>query len=132
VGAPSAGASTAGLRATGEIRGVRTGLLSNSLGTDPYDACAVWGLADYFDAIVVSGEVGLRKPDPEIFQLAITRLGVPAVATVFVDDMDHNLDPARDVGLKVVHHKDAERTVAELDRLFADALGRQAESVRRA
>jgi putative hydrolase of the HAD superfamily len=109
--------------------GVKTGLLSNSLGTEPYNASAVWGLGDYFDTMVVSGEVGLRKPDPEIFELAVKRLGVPAEATVFVDDMDHNLEPARAVGLIVVHHTDADRTVTELERLFADALSPAGDSV---
>jgi putative hydrolase of the HAD superfamily len=109
--------------------GVNTGLLSNSLGTDPYNACAIWGLGDYFDTMVVSGEVGLRKPDPEIFELAVKRLGVPAEATVFVDDMDHNLEPARVLGLTVVHHTDVERTVTELERLFAHALNASGERV---
>lgn len=102
--------------------GIRTALLSNSLGTDPYNACVVWGLVDHFDAMVVSGEVGLRKPDREIFQLAVTRLRVPPEASVFVDDMEHNLEPARAIGLTVVHHIDVERTVAELERLFGDAV----------
>lgn len=100
--------------------GIKAGLLSNSLGTNPYNPCVVWGLADEFDTLVISGEVGLRKPEPEIFRLAVTKIGVPAEVCVFVDDMEHNLKPAREAGLTVVHHTEAGKTVAELERLFAD------------
>jgi FMN phosphatase YigB (HAD superfamily) len=48
---------------------------------------------------------------------------------VFVDDMEHNLGPARAVGLTVVHHRDAPTTVAELGRLFAEALSPREERV---
>ena len=58
-----------------------------------------------FDDIVVSAEVGMAKPRPEIFQLAASRLGVPPEACVFVDDWDQNVDAARAVGMQAVLHR---------------------------
>ncbi|MBJ7597729.1 MAG: HAD-IA family hydrolase [Candidatus Dormibacteraeota bacterium] len=111
--------------------GIKAGLLSNSLGTEPYNACVAWNLVDEFDSLVISGEVGLRKPDPEIFELAVKRLAVPAEACVFVDDMEHNLGPAREAGLTVVRHTEASKTIAELERLFGNVLNSQQETVPR-
>ena len=55
--------------------------------------------------ILVSAEVGMAKPRPEIFQLAASRLGVPPEACVFVDDWDQNVDAARAVGMQAVLHR---------------------------
>jgi epoxide hydrolase-like predicted phosphatase len=96
--------------------GVRTALLSNS-----------WGAADYpldllrelFDALVLSGEVALRKPDPEIYRLAARELGLEPRDCVFVDDLPHNLEPAAKLGMATVHHTDPAHTAAELTRLFS-------------
>ena len=54
---------------------------------------------ELFDAWVISGEVGLRKPDPAIYELAAERLGLPPEACVFVDDLPGNLKPARALGM---------------------------------
>jgi putative hydrolase of the HAD superfamily len=95
--------------------GVRTGLLSNSWGTRRYPRAR---LTELFDAVTISGEVALRKPAPEIYGLAVRRLGVPADATVFVDDLPHNLEPAAALGMATVHHVDPETTIAELEKLL--------------
>ena len=58
-----------------------------------------------FDDIVVSAEVGMAKPEPEIFRLAADRLGLPPRACVFVDDWDQNVDAARDIGMAAVLHR---------------------------
>jgi putative hydrolase of the HAD superfamily len=58
-----------------------------------------------FDDIVVSAEVGLAKPQPEIFQLAAERLGLPPAACVFVDDWDKNVEAAQAVGMQAVLHR---------------------------
>jgi HAD superfamily hydrolase (TIGR01509 family) len=63
------------------------------------------GLDSYFDDIVVSAEVGMAKPRPEIFRLAADRLGLPPEACVFVDDWDKNVDAARGVGMQAVLHR---------------------------
>ncbi len=99
--------------------GVRTGVLTNSLGLAPYNPYAPWRLAERFDVLVISEEVGMRKPDPGIFAVALDRLGVPGEACVFVDDMAHNLPPARALGMTTLHLTDPKQTVAQLERLFA-------------
>lgn len=94
--------------------GLRTALLSNSWGGD-YDRGAWDGL---FDAVVISGEVGLRKPDPEIFLLTARRLGLRPPQCVFVDDLAINVRGAAAVGMVGVHHTDLRSTVDELEALF--------------
>jgi putative hydrolase of the HAD superfamily len=68
---------------------------------------------------VISSEVGLRKPDPAIYELAAARLGLPAEACVFVDDLPGNLKPARTLGMATVLHRgDARSTLAEVRALL--------------
>lgn len=95
-------------------QGLRTALLSNSWGGD-YDRGDWAGL---FDAVVISGEVGLRKPDPEIFLLTARRIGLRPQQCVFVDDLAVNVRGAGAVGMIGVHHTDVESTVDELEALF--------------
>jgi putative hydrolase of the HAD superfamily len=97
--------------------GIRTGLLSNSWGDAlAYDDAL---LEELFDAWVISGEVGLRKPDPAIYELAAERLGLPPAACVFVDDLPGNLKPARALGMATVLHRgDAAATLAEVRELL--------------
>jgi epoxide hydrolase-like predicted phosphatase len=92
--------------------GVRVGLLSNSWGLSAYP----WEqLASHFDVRIISGEVGLRKPDPAIYQLALDRLEVAAERTAFVDDLPHNVEVAEELGMfGVVHDGDADATVTRL------------------
>ena len=96
--------------------GVRTALLSNSWGDAlAYDEAL---LDELFDAWVISSRVGLRKPDPAIYELAAERLGLPPAACVFVDDLPGNLKPARAIGMATVLHRDAETTLAEVRGLL--------------
>ena len=92
--------------------GIRTGLVSNSWGEEGYDRTR---FAELFDAVVISGEIGIRKPAPEIYSLAAERLGRPPERCVFVDDLAGNLKPAREIGMATVLHRDAETTLAELE-----------------
>jgi putative hydrolase of the HAD superfamily len=98
--------------------GVRTGVLSNSLGLHPYNPYLEWGLADHFDAVVISGETGLRKPDPAIYRLAADRLGLPCEACVFVDDLGQNLEPARALGMTTIRKTSAAQLIGELECLL--------------
>lgn len=104
--------------------GVRVGVLSNSWGSEPFDPYAPWELERNFDAVVVSDKVGLRKPDPAIFALAIERVGSPAEQCLFVDDIAVYLEPARAMGMGVLHHTSVDRTLTELERLFEVSLQR--------
>lgn len=99
--------------------GVRTALLSNSWGHGRYDRSQFPVL---FDGAVISGEVGVRKPDPAIYVMAADAVGLAPAACVFVDDLPGNLKPAADLGMATVHHTDAVATVAELERLLGVAL----------
>jgi putative hydrolase of the HAD superfamily len=99
--------------------GIRTGLVSNSWGTRRYDHQQ---LAKLFDAIVISGEVGIRKPSPEIYELGVERIGLAAEQCVFVDDLPFNLAPAATLGMRTVHHVSPEDTIPELEQLFGVAL----------
>jgi epoxide hydrolase-like predicted phosphatase len=100
--------------------GVRTGMLSNSWGDDRYDRGL---LAELFDGWVISGEVGIRKPDPAIYELAAERIGLPPEACVYVDDLPGNLKPARAMGMAtVVHRGDAAATLGEVGELLGVSL----------
>lgn len=94
--------------------GARTALLSNSWGLDyPRED---W--PQLFDCTVISGEVGLRKPDPAIYELTARQLGVEPGQCVMVDDLAPNVRGAVAVGMVGVLHRSVEETVAELEVLF--------------
>jgi len=95
--------------------GIRTGLLSNSWGAGRYDRGR---FGELFDGVVISGEVGLRKPDPAIYALGARSIGVEPDACVFVDDFPHNLEPARTLGMATVHHTDPAQTAVALEALL--------------
>jgi putative hydrolase of the HAD superfamily len=108
------------LKVAREVRaaGVRTAVLSNSLGREPYDPYASYDLGKNFDVAVFSDEHGIRKPDPAIFKLTLDRLGVPAQSCVFADDTEENLIPAQMLGMTVIHSLDEQETAAQLRQLF--------------
>jgi putative hydrolase of the HAD superfamily len=105
-----------GVRAV-RASGIRTGLLSNSWGDAlAYDDAL---LDELFDSWVISSQVGLRKPDPAIYELVAERLGLPPAVCVFVDDLPGNLKPARALGMATVLHRgDAQATLAEVRALL--------------
>ena len=107
--------------------GIRVGVITNSWGTAPYDPYAAYQLHPRFDAVVISSQVGLRKPEPAIYRLAADELAVPLGRIVFVDDIAANLQPAHELGMAVIHHVDPARTVRELERLLglSDRLSRR-------
>jgi putative hydrolase of the HAD superfamily len=95
--------------------GIPTGLISNSWGTGIYDRAPL----EMFDAAVISGEVGLHKPQPEIYRLGAERIGVPASECVFVDDLRENVAGAEAVGMTALLHREPEETVRALGELFS-------------
>jgi putative hydrolase of the HAD superfamily len=100
--------------------GVRTGLVSNSWGQERYDRAS---FPELFDAVVISGEVGLRKPEPEIYRYAAEQLDLAPEQCVFVDDMSHNVIGAQAVGMVAIHHTSYDETLRELQNLFGIDLG---------
>ena len=95
--------------------GIHTGLVSNSWSTSHYDRDM---LAELFDAAVISAEVGLHKPQPEIYALASQRLGVEPEQCVFVDDLRENCAGAEAVGMTAILHRDVPETIARLQELL--------------
>lgn len=95
--------------------GIRTGLVSNSWGTRRYPRDL---LDELFDGVVISADIGIRKPSPEIYALGAERIGLEPRACVFVDDLPFNLVPAAELGMATVHHQRTEETVLGLERLL--------------
>ena len=76
-------------------------------------------LDELFHHVIDSSEVGLRKPDPKIFELTLERLGVPAESAVFLDDYAGNVEAARRIGIRGVLVTDAYGdALAELARVL--------------
>jgi epoxide hydrolase-like predicted phosphatase len=110
------------VEAVRELRqaGVLTGLISNSWSTAHYDRKL---LAELFDTVVISAEVRLHKPQPEIYRLAAERLGVDPERCLFVDDLKENCEGAEAVGMTAIRHRDAPETIAELRELTGVPVG---------
>ena len=95
--------------------GFRTALLSNSWGCDEYPRADFPGL---FDAVVISGECGMRKPEQAIFLHAAQSLGLEPEQCVFIDDIEANVAAAAACGMTGVHHTEATQTVVALRDLL--------------
>jgi putative hydrolase of the HAD superfamily len=98
-------------------RGVRTALLSNSWGPTGYPR---EDFPHLFDAVVISGEVGMRKPEPRIFRHAAELLDLEPEHCVFVDDLEANVTAAVGCGMTGVHHTAPALTQQRLTELFAN------------
>ncbi|MCB0875375.1 MAG: HAD family phosphatase [Solirubrobacterales bacterium] len=98
--------------------GIRTGLISNSWGTGIYERAPL----RIFDATVISGDVGLHKPQPEIYELGAERIGVDPSGCVFVDDLRENVAGAEAVGMTAILHREPAGTIQELERLLGVAI----------
>jgi putative hydrolase of the HAD superfamily len=73
---------------------------------------------ELFELVVDSAFVGMRKPDAAIYELTLERLRLPAAACAFVDDLEVNVDAARELGLHGVHFRDTDQAIGELDALL--------------
>jgi putative hydrolase of the HAD superfamily len=100
-------------------QGFTTALLSNSwgLGLYPHDR-----FEEMFDVVIISGEVGLRKPDPKIYQLTTERLGLAGERCIFVDDHKGHLVAARETGMTTVLHRTPDETIPKLEELLGAPL----------
>jgi epoxide hydrolase-like predicted phosphatase len=99
--------------------GIRTGLISNSMGAGRYDRER---FPELFDGVVISGDVGLHKPQPEIFLLGCEKVGLDPAECVFVDDLKENCAGAEAVGMTAVLHRGADTTIPEVERLLGVTL----------
>lgn len=74
---------------------------------------------EIFSIVVDSAFVGLRKPEPEIYALTLERLGVPAQAALFVDDIELNCDGAREAGMRTVWFRSTDQAIEEIEQALA-------------
>jgi putative hydrolase of the HAD superfamily len=99
--------------------GYRMGLLTNNVREWEPRWRAMLPVDELFDVVVDSAWVGLRKPDPAIYELTCQRLGAPASQCVLIDDFERNCDAARAFGMEAVRFVDTAQTIAELDALLS-------------
>ena len=76
---------------------------------------------DVFDVVVDSAFVGTRKPEPEIYAITLERLGLPATACAFLDDLEVNVEAARAAGMHGIVFRDTARAIAELTSLLGSS-----------
>ena len=98
-------------------RGLRTALLTNNVREWEPLWRAKLPIDEVFDVVVDSAFVGTRKPEPEIYAITLERIGLPAEACAFVDDIAVNVEAARALGFAVVHFRDTAQAIRELDAL---------------
>ena len=97
-------------------RGHRVCALSNwSSETFPI-ARNLFPFLDWFERIVISGEVGLAKPDPAIFDLTVRQCRLTPARTLFIDDLERNVAAARGAGMQAVLFVDPDRLRDDLSR----------------
>jgi FMN phosphatase YigB (HAD superfamily) len=104
------------------IRGLhpqyKVGLLSNAWSDLRQTMHERWNMDILFDDLVISAEVGIVKPDPRIFHLALERLGVQPEEAAFIDDTPMNVEAARRQGLAAIQFLDNQQTLSDLQGLI--------------
>ena len=80
----------------------RLGLITNDFAEWSDYLRAKFGMDELFDAVVVSGAIGMKKPEPEVYRLLLQQLGANPAECLFVDDRKENLDAAAALGMQVV------------------------------
>lgn len=100
--------------------GYRLALLTNNVREWEPRWRAMLPVDELFELVVDSAYVGMRKPDPGIYELTCERLGVTPQECVFVDDFGHNCDAARELGMTAVWFQSSEQAIAELRDVLAE------------
>ena len=106
-------------RAIAEIR--RQGLVAAALTNNWHDD-GTEALRPLFDLFLESSKLGLRKPDPKIYQVACRQIGAQPGEIVYLDDIGYNLKPARAMGMTTLKVQDADETLDALQELLGFAL----------
>jgi len=99
-------------------RGYRLAMLTNNVREWEARWRAMLPVDELFEVVVDSAFVGTRKPEPEIYALTLERLGLPAGACAFVDDLEPNVAAARDAGMHGIVYRDTGQAIAELQALL--------------
>ncbi len=101
-------------------RGFRMGLLTNNVREWEPLWRTMLPVDEIFEVVIDSGFVGMRKPDREIYDLTLERLGSPpAEECLFIDDTDVNCDAARELGMSAVHYRDNDQAIGEIRAALA-------------
>ena len=95
----------------------KTGIISNAWSGLPV-LLEEWGIIDAFDVVVGSGDEGIMKPAPRIYQIALERLSVAPDEAVFVDDFIENIIGARELGINAIHFQSREQALQDLESLL--------------
>ena len=95
--------------------GVRVGILSNSVGMEPFDPYEGYDLHARYDAVLISEHHRARKPDPQLYRTMLDLMELPGEACVFVDDTPRNLPPAEVLGITTVLAVSPAATVAAIE-----------------
>jgi putative hydrolase of the HAD superfamily len=103
------------LRSLKQERGVRLAMLTNNVREWEARWRAMLPVDELFETVVDSAFVGMRKPEPAIYQLTLERLGLPAEACAFVDDVEVNCDAAAALGITAIRFVDTEQAIRDLD-----------------
>ncbi len=95
----------------------KTGVISNAW-PDSRDYLVEHRAEDAFDVVVISAEVGVMKPEPRIYQIALDKLGVTANEAVFIDDTPANIEAARALGMRGILFKESTRVLSDLKEIM--------------
>jgi len=96
--------------------GLKLGIISNTI--DPHaEILRNSNLFDSFDFVILSNEVGLRKPDSEIYELALAKSGVKSDEAFFVDDLPENIEGAEKVGIHGIQFVNKDQLLSEIKKL---------------
>jgi epoxide hydrolase-like predicted phosphatase len=94
-----------------------TGIISNAW-PEARASVQPWVNGDAFDDLIFSAEVGLAKPDPRIYELALERLHVQPAEAIFIDDVPGNIEAAQAIGMAGIRFENTEQTIADIERIF--------------
>jgi putative hydrolase of the HAD superfamily len=96
-------------------RGLRMAICTNNVREWSTRWRALLPVEEIFEVVVDSSQAGMRKPDPEIYELTLRELGVEAGAAVFIDDLEINVAAAAELGLHAVHFRTTEQAIADVE-----------------
>lgn len=96
----------------------QTAILSNAGDQDRQIFNEAYCIEDLVDTVIISAEVGMAKPDPRIYLLALDRLGVVPEETIFVDDLQVNVDAARQLGIQAFQFQSNEQILMQIKGLL--------------
>jgi putative hydrolase of the HAD superfamily len=94
---------------------ITNNLSANSIGSRAGRSLYVAEVMAFFDHVIESAKIGLRKPDPRIYRLMTEKLGVDPNDCVYLDDLGVNLKPAREMGMKTIKVVNASQAISELE-----------------